>query len=82
MKKTLICALLAITIGIAGCSREDHKTIEWYDQHPEARADKLKWCAVDATRVTDPDCMNANKSQQVQNVTNGKRTFGPDYKFK
>lgn len=47
MKQLLTSALLASILGLAGCSGDDHKTIEWYDQHPEARADKLKWCAVD-----------------------------------
>lgn len=80
MKQPLTIALLASAALLTGCN--DHQTVEWYDQHPEAREDKLKWCAEDATRITDADCMNATKSHQVQNVTNGKRTFGPNYQFK
>lgn len=81
MKVQLILVAAAVTLLTTGCWK-DHKTVEWYDQHPEEREATLKWCAEDATRAADADCMNATKSHQVQNLTNGKRTFGNNYQFK
>ena len=52
----IVCGLVA---GLQACSNATHQSVEWYQQHDNERATKLKWCTDDTARRTAIDCQNA-----------------------
>lgn len=81
MSGKVIAGLMAIALLLQACG-DKAQTVEWYREHEAERKDKVKWCNDDAARGITPDCMNASKAAQLENVTNGTRTFDRNYKFK
>ena len=65
MKKYLMVSALAALLMLSGCVEEkkEVKTVQWYTEHPQERAEQLKICANNPGMLKDdPNCINAKQS--------------------
>ena len=56
---------LAVYLLLLGCTEENKevKTVQWYTEHPQERAEQLKICANNPGQLkNDPNCINAKQS--------------------
>lgn len=81
MSIKVLGSVIVTMLLLQGCG-DTEQSVEWYQAHAAERKERIKWCANDAARGITADCMNAAKAEQLENVTNGKRTFDRNYKFK
>ncbi|GKG94010.1 hypothetical protein CE91St38_20180 [Desulfovibrionaceae bacterium] len=65
MKKYFVLSALAVYLLLLGCTEENKevKTVQWYTEHPQERAEQLKICANNPGQLkNDPNCINAKQS--------------------
>ncbi len=65
MKKYFVLSALAVCLLLLGCTEENKevKTVQWYTEHPQERAEQLKICANNPGQLkNDPNCINAKQS--------------------
>ena len=68
MRVPRTATLLAAALTIAGCGPSQHP-VDWYVKHPNATAQKVKWCQDDSARMTKSDCQNAMEANAQLLVT-------------
>lgn len=66
MRKILVTVLVAGAALLSACNEEvkkEVKTVQWYTEHPQERAEQLKICANNPGQLKDdPNCINAKQS--------------------
>lgn len=63
MRKALMTVLVTGLAFLTACNEEpkkEVKTVQWYTEHPQERAEQLKICANNPGMIKDdPNCINA-----------------------
>lgn len=76
MKKILILVVLFLT----GC--DNNKTVEYWNEHPDERADYLKKCSNGDVDRSSQNCENARISQSLEPTSESFKYFENAFKNK
>lgn len=61
MKPTLA---ITLAIGLAGCSRDESRSVEWFMEHPVERAEVLAVCP-EGDAGSSLECLTAKKAENA-----------------
>lgn len=66
MRKIIKISLIAALAFLTACNevvKKEVKTVQWYTEHPEERAEQVKICTNNPGQLRDdPNCINARQS--------------------
>jgi hypothetical protein len=58
----------SIALALLGCTKTEHHSVSWYEEHKQDLEAKVTWCADDRSRQSDVDCQNAVQAKTLTSV--------------
>ncbi|APX10002.1 MULTISPECIES: EexN family lipoprotein [Vibrio] len=68
MKKHFLFTAI-VTFAMTGCSEGEVKTVEYYQEHKQERAELLDKCKNDVSEEIKANCINATKAQAKDSIS-------------